>query len=159
MGALGFSAGAHLACLVGVTKLEDGLEGKSKYPKESSEVQAVASFFGPVDLTDPTFEEIVRKNNLRPLLGGTLAQKKEAYQKASPISYVRKGTPPFLFFHGTEDRIVPLKQVQRMKKKLQSVGTSATLFTLPGEGHGWKGKMLVATIEQMMRFFDQTLKK
>src|SRR5712691_3000594 len=39
IGALGFSAGAHLACLLGTTDERDGLEGDGGNPKQSSRVQ------------------------------------------------------------------------------------------------------------------------
>src|SRR4051812_16305493 len=51
VGVVGFAAGGHLACLLGVTVPEDGLEGAGGNPDQSSRVQAVVSFFGPTDLT------------------------------------------------------------------------------------------------------------
>src|SRR5215510_9833699 len=46
IGAIGPSAGGHLACLLGVTEKKDGLEGSGGNPDHSSGVQAVVSFFG-----------------------------------------------------------------------------------------------------------------
>src|SRR5262249_51489713 len=44
IGAIGFSAGGHLACLLGTTDRNDGLEGNGGNPEQSSRVQAVVSF-------------------------------------------------------------------------------------------------------------------
>src|SRR5205807_1312751 len=47
IGAVGASAGGHLACLLGTTRKKDGFEGKGGHADESSAVQAVVNFFGP----------------------------------------------------------------------------------------------------------------
>jgi acetyl esterase/lipase len=159
IGAMGFSAGGHLACLLGVTERGDGLEGNGGNAEESSRVQAVVSFFGPTDLTRPVFHKDAQTNNLAPLLGGTLQQKAEAYRRASPIRYVRKGAPPFLFLHGTEDKIVPPEQSKDMAARLKEVGAAARVVTVEGEGHGWRGEKLLQSVEQMLTFFDEALKK
>src|SRR5262249_59047966 len=41
VGAVGFSAGAHLACLLGTADQSAGLEGNGGNPEQSSRVQAV----------------------------------------------------------------------------------------------------------------------
>lgn len=155
IGALGFSAGAHLASLLGLTAKTNGFEGKGGNPEQSSKVQAVVSFFGPYDLTWKEWGKTVKKDNILPLLGPL----SDLYAAASPLLHIHKGAPPFLFFHGTEDPIVPIGQAKEMAKRLHAVGSSATLIPLEKEGHGWKGEKLVATLKQMMQFFDMTLKK
>src|SRR6476660_900073 len=44
IGAIGFSAGAHLSMLLGTMDKKDGLEGDGGSPSESSKVQAVVSY-------------------------------------------------------------------------------------------------------------------
>ncbi len=52
IGIVGASSGGHLAALVGVTGGNKELEGsEGDYPKESSSVQAIVSYFGASDLT------------------------------------------------------------------------------------------------------------
>jgi acetyl esterase/lipase len=159
IGAVGFSAGGHLACLLGVTDKADGLEGSGGHADESSRVQAVVSFFGPTDLTKRWWTTEVETKNLVPLLGGTLEEKPAAYRQASPAAYVGKNAAAFLFFHGTADRTVPLSQSQALADKLTQAGASARLVTLEGEGHGWRGDKLLRSLEQMLAFLDENMNK
>jgi acetyl esterase/lipase len=158
IGAVGFSAGAHLACLLGTTTKDDGLEGKGGNAEQSSRVQAVVSFFGPTDFTTRTWSDELEKKLLVPFVGASFADKPELYKKVSPVSYVRKDAAPHLFFHGTEDKVVAPRHSRTMAEKLKEVGVSAKVVELEGEGHGWKGEKLRQTIEQMNQFLDEQLK-
>jgi acetyl esterase/lipase len=158
IGTVGFSAGAHLACLLGTTRKNDGFEGTGGNPEQSSRVQAVVSFFGPTDLISKNWSEEVEKNILMPFLGASFADKPELYKKVSPIVYVTREAPPFLFFHGTEDKLVGIHHSRRLAEKLKSVGVSAKVVEMEGEAHGWRGDKLLKTIEQMIGFFDEQLK-
>lgn len=161
IGVFGFSAGAHLACLLGVTGKNDGLEGEGGNAEQSSAVQAVVSFFGPTDFTQPVWCKEVREQHLVPFLGGTADEKADVYRRASPLTYAGKNAPPFLFVHGTDDAIVPIQQSEALAEKLRQAGMSARLIAVDGEGHGWgwSHEHRIVSIAEMMKFFDETLKK
>jgi acetyl esterase/lipase len=161
VGVFGFSAGAHLACLLGVTNKDDGLEGKGGNPEQSSAVQAVVSFFGPTDFTQPVWSDKVLQRHLKPFLGGAAEEKADVYRRASPLAYAGKNAPPFLFVHGTADDIVPIQQSEAMVKKLRQAGVSARLIEVVGEGHGWgwSHEHRLTSLADMMNFFDENLKK
>jgi acetyl esterase/lipase len=159
IGVVGFSAGAHLACLLGATSKEDGLEGAGGNAEQSSKVQAVVSYFGPTDFTTRTWDDELERNLLVPFVGASFAEKPELYRKVSPIVYVRKDAPPFLFFHGTEDKLVAVRQSEVMVEKLKAVNVPAELIKFEGEGHGLKGDKMRQSLDKTFQFFDERLKK
>jgi dipeptidyl aminopeptidase/acylaminoacyl peptidase len=75
------------------------------------------------------------------------------------VTYAGKHAPPFLFFHGTNDHIVSLKQSELLTKQLKDGGVPAELVALEKEGHGWEGQRLGWSIARMIVFFDEHLKK
>lgn len=159
IGAVGFSAGGHLSCLLGAADEKAGLEGKGGNPKQSTRIQAVVSFFGPTDFTDKTWSKEVENIFFVPFLGGTYEEKKELYRQCSPLVYCTKDAPPFLFFHGDKDKLVGIEQSEKMAKKLTGLGVSAEMVAMPGDGHGWGGEKLTKTLEQTTRFFKDKLQK
>jgi acetyl esterase/lipase len=159
IGVVGFAAGGHLACLLGVTAKGDDLEGTGGNPDESSRVQAVVSFFGPTDLTTDDWGKEAEEKNLIPLMGGPRADKPHAYRRASPVTYAGKDAPPFLFVHGVEDKIVRLEQSTKLADKLKEAGASARVVALEGEGHGLRAEQFRLGLDEMLTFIDSHLKK
>jgi acetyl esterase/lipase len=159
IGTVGVSAGGHLACLLGTADEKAGLEGNGGHAQFSSRVQAVVSFFGPTDFTRKHWGKEIEEFFFIPFLGVTFEQDAEPYKKCSPIVYVRRDNPPFLFFHGTEDSLVTIDHSEKLCKKLQDTGVPAKLVRMPGEGHGWGGPKLIQTIDQTIDFFHEKLKQ
>lgn len=126
---MGYSAGAHLASLVGVASdvpelMPDCAAGAPAAPA------AVISGAGPQDMfTMPEADAIVE------LLGGTAAEVPDAYRLASPISHVGADEPPFLFVHGSGDWFVDIAQSYDMRDALVAAGNGARILELRGGGH------------------------
>jgi len=157
-GALGYSAGGHLVCLLGLTNESAGLDG-TDYPKESSKVQAVVDYFGPTDLVKFAKDNTTERTVLTPLLGAKHEDNPAIFKKASPIQYVTKGAPPFLIFHGTKDWLVPIEQSRQLAEKLKDFEVRVKLVEVPDEGHGWDGKVNGETTRETLKFLNETLKK
>ncbi len=159
-GAIGFSAGAHLSMMLGVTEKEDGLEGKGGCEDQSSKVQAVVSYFGPTDLAAKDFFGISDnvRSFLTDLIGGTPEEKGDQFKKASPITFVSKGDAPTLMFHGTNDKIVPCSQTIVMADAMAKAGVPGRAELIIGADHGWKGQEQNRTMETTWKFFDDCLK-
>lgn len=57
-------------------------------------------------------------------------------QDVSAITYVKKGLPPFLLIHGTDDKQVSYQQSVQFQKKMTAIGNSCELITVEGGPHG-----------------------
>lgn len=157
VGALGFSAGGHLALLLGTTDKTAGLDG-TLYPDQDSRVGCVVSFFGPTDLSRYGLSPGIEDAFMVPLLGKQCKTDPEVYRRASPIDHVTKSAAPVLMIHGTADLVVPILHSERMLAKLRDAGVAAELIPVRGAGHGWVGETAVQTLDQAVTFLDAHLK-
>lgn len=127
--AAGYSAGGHLASLIGVAAdhpmhQPDCAAGPTQPPV------AVISGAGPEDLRAmPQFDAVID------FMGGTPDEVPAVYDAASPILHVDVAAPPFLMLHGTADWFVGLDQSTRMSAALRDVGVAADVLEIPGGGH------------------------
>jgi acetyl esterase/lipase len=158
IGATGFSAGGHLALMLGLTGPDDGLEGDAPAGAPSSRVQAVVNYFGPTELGAADIPD-VSKPLVKDFLGGTPEEKPEASKGASPVTFASKDDPPILTFQGTKDPLVPHTQAFRLADALTTAGVPGRVELLVGAGHGWGGEDLERTLEETYAFFDKYLKK
>lgn len=126
IGVIGGSAGGHLAAMVGVLEEKDGLDPRGPYSEFSCRVQCAVPMYGPMDLTE--HRDIS-------MLGKSREQAPELYRAASPVTYVRKNTPPMLILHGTADKTVDLKQSELFAAALKKVGAVHQLVIVEGAPH------------------------
>jgi len=158
IGAVGFSAGAHLAMLLGTMDENDGLEGDGGNLDQSSKVQAVVAYFGPTELgADDIPESVV--GLVDDFLGSTKEEDAEVRKRASPITYVDKDDAPLLIFQGTKDRLVPHTQAYKMADAMSQAGMKGRVELLIGADHGWGGSELNHTVEETFEFLEEHLSK
>lgn len=156
--ALGYSAGGHLASLLGTTDRAAGFDPKG-LPETDCSVKCVVNFYGPCDLTAYGQSRLVEDAFMVPVLGKECRTDPTIYKRASPIEYVGKTSAPTLFIHGTDDIVVPLKQSEAMRDKLQAAGVTAELLTLKGKSHGWEGDTADESAAAAVRFLKAQLKR
>ena len=156
IGAVGGSAGAHLAMMLGVMDPTDGLEGDGGNPDQPSKVRAVVSLFGPANFLSeyPPVSQAIVKN----FLNGTKEEIPEIYRRASPISYVNRGDAPMLLFQGTKDLLVPYDQATQMATALTDANVDGRVELLLGAGHGWGNPEQHRVIEGSLEFMARHLK-
>lgn len=156
IGAMGFSAGGHLALMLGVTEPKDGLEGDAGDDAPSSRVQAVVNYFGPTDLLAEDIPDL-SKPLVNDFLGGEAKAKADLAKQASPLSFVSPDDPPILTFQGTKDPLVPFTQAIKLNQAMTKAMVPGRVELLVGESHGWGGPELERTIDQTFRFFTEKL--
>ncbi len=121
IGAMGYSAGAHLAAFVALLQTpaqrqRAGLTApwvKKSYPA----IKAVVAGGAPLDLTVYRRSPIVRR-----FLGRTYQEDPKLYERASPIFYITPNSPPFFLYHGKRDQLVEIEQMYKMETALKSAG-------------------------------------
>jgi acetyl esterase/lipase len=159
IGAVGYSAGAHLSMMLGTMDKEDGLEGKGGWPDESSKVQAVVSYFGPTQL-DANDIPLTSVPLVSTFIGGLQTEKPEVYRQASPLTYVSPEDAPMLLFHGTSDPIVPYSQAIKMVTAMTRHNIPGRVELLINADHGdhWAAEELERTKAATSAFFAKHLK-
>lgn len=148
IGITGFSSGGHLASLAGVTNdmktrkigdksidLEGTIGGNEQF---SSAVDAVADWFGPVDMARMNNCETVNDGNSpeAALIGGAPADMPDMVAFISPITYVSEKCPPFIVFHGDADTVVPHCQSVYFSNELKKAGKLEEFISVPEGQHG-----------------------
>jgi acetyl esterase/lipase len=137
--AWGESAGAHLAALLGLT----GTPAGNGSP--SSAVAGVVDWYGPADLTtmaaqarpDAIARSDAPDSRESQLIGAPLTEAPDLARRASPVTYVHAGAPPFHIAHGDADRFVPVGQSRQLADALRAVGVEVELTEVPGGDHMW----------------------
>lgn len=158
IGAMGGSAGGHLAQFLGVTAGVPQFEGDEGNLDQSSAVSCVVNFFGPSDFTKSYDKSVDAKEVLPLFLGGDLSTKRKEHISSSPLYWVTPNAAPTLCLHGTADEYVAYEQATWIVDKLKAATVEAELVGFEGAGHGLKGVPPEKTEGLMIAFFDKHLK-
>lgn len=119
IGAIGYSAGGHLAALLGTR------------PETRERISCVVDFFGPSHLGPG------RRRVGQYMLFGKWRPSREVYESASPALLAGPGTPPFLILHGSSDRMVPVEHSQLLHEALLRSGAESRLLLFDGQPHAF----------------------
>lgn len=120
IGAGGGSAGGHLAAFVGMVEgLDDPHDDLGVSPRADALV-----------LFNPVFDN-------GPDGGWGTARVGERFQEFSPAHNVSKDDPPAIVFQGTEDKLIPVRVVERFQQNMQTAGVRCDLVLFEGQGHGF----------------------
>jgi acetyl esterase/lipase len=157
----GSSSGAHYAALVGVSNGHPSLEGTvGDHPNQSSDVQAIISYFGASNLTtilaqSTPFGLGVREPALTLLLGALPEDAKDLAELASPVFHIDRTDPPLLLLHGDQDPQMPINQAHELKGGYDQQGLDVTFDVVHGSAHGgrafYNGEHLAGALEFLSR--------
>ena len=125
---LGRSSGAQLALIGGITSRDPA-------------IRAIVALYSPVNLTsgyeNPGFPDTLGLRELEvAFIGGTPAEKPEAYRDASPITHADSSHPPVLLISGGKDRIVYAAYSRTLYEHLNRSGT-AVFLVIPWANHAF----------------------
>jgi acetyl esterase/lipase len=124
----GYSAGGHLAGLLGVAADDPRLAPDCASGPTGPPAAAIPGA-GPMDLLDFQNDVVVD------FLGVSAEADPERWALASPLDHVGPDEPPFLFIHGSGDWFVDIDQARRMDEALRAAGNDSRVLELDGGGH------------------------
>jgi acetyl esterase/lipase len=143
----GESAGGYLAVMATLTGEVADLEGDVGETRASSSVTAGIDWYGPTDFSamdrdappDSTMRHDAPDSPESLLLGAPVQARPDLVARANPCTYARRGLPPLLLQHGTNDRMVPFGQSVRLVDALRASGSDVTFVPVQGAGHDFEG--------------------
>jgi len=109
---IGFSAGGHIASLLGLSNNNPVPEFYFNAQKPSFTIKAVLDFYGPSNFImfynsgDPK----ASNDPVSVLLGASPLKRPDLATLASPVTYVDRNDPPVFIVHGENDTVVPIQQ-------------------------------------------------
>lgn len=131
---MGFSAGGHLASLVGLSKNNNVQSFFMPNTNKSFSFKAVVDFYGPAELIlFPGAND--EKSPEALLIGATPLSRPDLAKAASPVTYVDKNDPPFLIIHGEKDDLVSPKQSYLLSAWLTVAGVQNELIIVKDAPH------------------------
>lgn len=170
IGAWGASAGGSLASLLGTTCGVKDLEGAELgNADQSSCVQAVVDWFGPIDFLkmDEQFSGsgCPQSHNdasspESKLVGAAIQTVPDLVKTTNPMNYIDAGDPPFFIENGTADCNIPPIQNKNLADALRAeIGAeNVTYVSLEGAGHGGSEFGTTENLSLVISFLDKYLK-
>jgi len=129
---MGGSAGGHLALMTGLLENDHRFDGNCSDVK-NMKVAAIIDKYGITDVW--AWAYCCKSHSAQNWLGDKKAD--EAFAKTvSPMTYVKKSSPPIYIVHGDADSTVPYEESVMLHKKLVELGVKTDFMTVPNGGHG-----------------------
>lgn len=159
IGAIGHSAGGHLAALLATSAGVRELEGDGGNSEFSSAIQAVVPMGGQTDfMSERNRQKSASAEIWQQFMGGSQDEVPEAYRMASPLSHLDRNDPPVWLITGEKDD--PSTRAESLRKKMDELGIPNGLTIIKNAPHPFTVQQV--WFDQMMSaataFFDRTLK-
>jgi acetyl esterase/lipase len=157
---IGGSSGGHLATLCSILPNSAGFDLLTETANHENlpelKVAAIINLFGIMDVNDVLFG--INRQDYALMWFGQQPNIQELASKISPINYIRPGLAPILTIHGNQDGLVPYQQAVKLHLKLDELGISNQLLTIPGAGHGGfspaQAHLLYQTIQDFLQNYQ-----
>ncbi len=168
IGAMGQSAGGHLAAMLAVSDGVAAFEEEGTPSKVSCRIQAAVAFAGVFDFISrlkdggqQKFSLVKKRQTNSEWIGKAFAEDSHAWIEASPITHLDAEDPPLLLVHCRSDRTVPVEQSLQMFHTAHELSSRNRLLIFEeGGGHGITAAKDVReqAWEATVAFFRETLK-
>jgi acetyl esterase/lipase len=135
----GGSAGGHLASLAALTPSDRAWQ--PGFEDADTRVQGCVSFYGIYHVTNragignPALVDLLERIVIKRPLDGA----RDVFDRASPLSHVTDGAPPFMVIHGTHDTLVPVAEARLFVEALRARSREPVVYVeLPGAQHAFE---------------------
>lgn len=158
IGAVGGSAGGHLAAMAASTADSESFSKKGNHPGQSDALQAAVIMGAGVDQVARVKEAKSGSiKNCVIFFGGEYDEVPDIYAQGSPITHVSAVTAPILMVDGELDK--PGQRYGDYRKKLNEAGVKNEFVMVPGAKHGEWGKEAFrpAFVKAFVEFFGSTI--
>jgi len=116
---------------------------------------AGASYYGISELTSLASDTHKFESRYLDRLIGPYPETRDLYQQRSPINHTEQLNCPVIFFQGTEDRVVPKQQAEKMFDALNKKGLPVAVQYFEGEQHGFrKADTIKQSLENELSFYQ-----
>jgi acetyl esterase/lipase len=149
---MGFSAGGHLALMLGMLPDSRSLAANCPGPAVPRPV-AVVSLAGITDL--PDLVEGTNRRDWAMTWAGNGPHRDRLLRALSPLSQVRPGVAPVITVHGDIDDVVPYDQAVRLHAALDRASVPNQLVPLAGEGHTIRQPHRSRALDAVMDFLRE----
>ncbi|WP_158560609.1 alpha/beta hydrolase [Paenibacillus contaminans] len=137
---IGTSAGGQMALLEGLAG--NIFKDDPVLAEVDFQINSIVSLCGPTDLTDLSgYDDAARGEAaelLKGLIGGSYEDMSDKYILASPITHIKKDSPPTLIAHGTLDERVPFQQAEKFYEAAKQAGAQVTFIPVQNADHKFK---------------------
>lgn len=118
--------------------------------------KAGASYYGVSDLEMLAKDTHKFESRYLDRLVGPYPERRDLYEKRSPINYVDHLSCPVIFFQGDEDRVVPPNQAEVMVNALLKKGIPVAYVLFEGEQHGFrKAESIKRALDAELYFYSK----
>lgn len=100
--------------------------------------KAGASYYGVSDLEALAKDTHKFESRYLDSIVGPYPARRDIYLERSPINSVQRLSCPVIFFQGSEDRVVPPNQAEKMVNALREKGVPVAYILFEGEQHGFR---------------------
>lgn len=161
IGAIGLSAGGHLAALLATSGDVPELEGEGGNAEQSSRIQACVAMGAQTDLLSDRIAGLSARPDdpfYRTFLGASQADASDVYALASPRDHLDPQDPPILVLTGELDD--PSTHADEFRADLAKFGVFTDLVILPDAPHAFLGRQNAfdACVERAATFFAERLR-
>ncbi|MDF1737938.1 MAG: alpha/beta hydrolase [Verrucomicrobiales bacterium] len=140
----GDSAGGQIAQMLLLSPPES-LPGDPELAEVDYEVVAGLSWYGPCDFEKVSLFNHDDRAGFRDRFGGRIVdsgtseeERLRLYREMSPVTYLKKDSPPLFMIQGDSDTTIPVKHAYHMEEKAKALGADVEILIVKNAGHNWR---------------------